>query len=62
LHERGATLHLATVRGPVRDALERTGHLTTLREEGRIHEDVAAALHQLGLHDLAPGASITTSR
>jgi sulfate permease, SulP family len=62
LHERGATLHLATVRGPVRDALERTGHLTTLREEGRIHEDVAAALHELGLHDLAPGTSITTSR
>jgi sulfate permease, SulP family len=61
LHERGARLHLATVRGPVRDALERAGHLAPLREEGRIHEDVAEALQRLGLGELAPGTSVATS-
>jgi hypothetical protein len=38
--DRGVALHLATVRGPVRDALDRTGTCTAMRDEGRLHEDV----------------------
>jgi sulfate permease, SulP family len=57
LAERDVELHLATVRGPVRDALFRADRLDRLCEEGRLHEDVASALHRLGLTDLvaAPG-------
>jgi sulfate permease, SulP family len=50
LHDRGVALHLATVRGPVRDALRRSGHLPALYDEGRIHEDIASALQALGYH------------
>jgi SulP family sulfate permease len=54
LHERGVGLHLATVRGPVRDALRRTGQLAALQDEGRLHEDVAAALSALGIGGMLP--------
>jgi sulfate permease, SulP family len=57
LDARGVELHLATVRGPVRDALGRTGHLPTLHAEGRIHEDVAEALAALGIHEFAPAGT-----
>jgi sulfate permease, SulP family len=53
LDERAVSLHLATVRGPVRDALGRTGHLPSLHDEGRIHEDVSDALEAIGIRDLA---------
>jgi sulfate permease, SulP family len=52
LRERDVELHLATVRGPVRDALFRADRLDRLCEEGRLHEDVATALHRLGITDL----------
>jgi sulfate permease, SulP family len=57
LDARGVELHLATVRGPVRDALGRTGHLPALHAEGRIHEDVAEALAALGIHEFAPAGT-----
>jgi sulfate permease, SulP family len=57
LDARGVELHLATVRGPVRDALGRTGHLPTLHAEGRIHEDVTEALAALGIHEFAPAGT-----
>jgi sulfate permease, SulP family len=53
LDERAVSLHLATVRGPVRDALGRTGHLPSLHDEGRIHEDVSDALEAIGIRDFA---------
>jgi sulfate permease, SulP family len=57
LAERDVELHLATVRGPVRDALFRADRLDRLCDEGRLHEDVAPALRRLGLAHLvaAPG-------
>jgi sulfate permease, SulP family len=49
LEARSVTLHLATVRGPVRDALERAGRWRRWLEADRIHEDVEAALRALGV-------------
>jgi sulfate permease, SulP family len=58
LDERGVSLHLATVRGPVRDALGRTGHLPSLHDEGRIHEEVQDALDAIGIRDFATAPSL----
>jgi SulP family sulfate permease len=48
LHQRLAdqhlTLHLATVRGPVRDLLTRAGAWQPLRERGQVHRDVPEAV------------------
>ena len=44
LSDRGITLHLATVRGPVRDLLTRAGVLRAMQADGLVHSDVAAAL------------------
>lgn len=44
LGDRGIALHLATVRGPVRDLLTRAGVWQPLREAGRLHPDVADAV------------------
>lgn len=52
LEARGVSLHLATVRGPVRDALRRAERLDAWREQGRVHEDVADAVTALGVHEL----------
>jgi sulfate permease, SulP family len=49
LAARDVSLHLATVRGPVRDALARTGHWQRWRAEERTHECVEDALDALGL-------------
>jgi sulfate permease, SulP family len=57
LATRGVSLHLATVRGPVRDALDRCDHLSPLRLEGRLHEGVAEAVEALGVRPLQPTAS-----
>jgi sulfate permease, SulP family len=62
LDERGVSLHLATVRGPVRDALGRTGHLPSLHEEGRIHEDVQDALDAIGIQDFATPSAPSLAR
>jgi sulfate permease, SulP family len=61
LDERGVSLHLATVGGPVRDALGRTGHLPSLHDEGRIHEDVPDALVAIGIRDFAADRPGTAS-
>ncbi|MDM4718755.1 sulfate permease [Micromonospora sp. WMMA1363] len=42
--DRGVALHLATVRGPVADLLDRAGMWRALRAAGRVHRDVAAAV------------------
>jgi sulfate permease, SulP family len=52
LAARGVSLHLATVRGPVRDALDRCDHLSPLRQEQRLHEDVSVAVDALGVDAL----------
>ncbi len=60
LTARDVSLHLATVRGPVRDALSRTGHWQRWTAQGRVHESIEDALDALGI-DLGqrPGASDT---
>jgi sulfate permease, SulP family len=62
LDEREVSLHLATVRGPVRDALGRTGHLPSLHDEGRIHEDVPDALEAIGVRDFATASEPSLTR
>lgn len=49
LDARDVSVHLATVRGPVRDALSRTGHWQRWRSEGRVHECLEDALDALSL-------------
>jgi sulfate permease, SulP family len=49
LEARGVTLHLATVHGPVRDALDRAGLWERLLRDGRVHESLHAALSALEL-------------
>jgi SulP family sulfate permease len=44
LADRGVTLRLATVRGPVRDLLDRAGVWRALQEAGQVHSDLAAAV------------------
>lgn len=48
LGDRGVALHLATVRGPVRDLLARAGVWRQLREAGMVHVDIATALCAAG--------------
>ncbi|MBO4205321.1 SulP family inorganic anion transporter [Micromonospora echinofusca] len=48
LDARGVTLHLATVRGPVRDLLDRAGVWRPLHEAGHVHRDVSSALAAAG--------------
>jgi sulfate permease, SulP family len=52
LDDAGVTLHLATVRGPVRDVLERAGLWERLHD--RIHPAIPAALDGVGLTDRSP--------
>ncbi|HEX5596709.1 MAG TPA: sulfate permease [Micromonosporaceae bacterium] len=49
LDTRGVALHLATVRGPVRDVLDRGGVWQPLRTAGRVHGDIDAALVAAGV-------------
>ncbi|WFE20738.1 sulfate permease [Solwaraspora sp. WMMD937] len=44
LASRGVVLRLATVRGPVRDLLTRSGLWPTMREAGQLHPEVADAV------------------
>ncbi|MFV2087553.1 SulP family inorganic anion transporter [Micromonospora sp. LOL_021] len=44
LASRGVALHLATVRGPVRDLLTRSGLWPTMREAAQLHPEVAGAV------------------
>jgi SulP family sulfate permease len=44
LADRNVMLHLATVRGPVRDLLTRTGAWQPLRESGQVHPDIPEAI------------------
>jgi SulP family sulfate permease len=48
LADRGVALHLATVRGPVRDLLARAGVWQPLHRAGRVHPDLPAALAAAG--------------
>jgi SulP family sulfate permease len=48
LSDRNVHLHLATVRGPVRDLLTRAGTWQPLRDTGRIHRDIPEALTAIG--------------
>jgi SulP family sulfate permease len=48
LGDRGVGLHLATVRGPVRDLLARAGVWRDLRVAGLVHADITQALHAAG--------------
>ncbi|MEU5939655.1 sulfate permease [Micromonospora sp. NPDC047548] len=45
---RGVVLHVATVRGPVRDLLDRAGVWRLMHEAGHVHRDVTAALTATG--------------
>jgi len=54
LAARGVALHLATVRGPVRDLLDRAGVWRAMREAGCVHGDVTAALAATGIERSAP--------
>lgn len=47
LADRGIALHLATVRGPVRDLLARAGLWSVMRDAGQLHPDVADAVDAL---------------
>jgi SulP family sulfate permease len=48
LTARGVALHLATVRGPVRDLLDRAGVWQRLQEGGHVHPDISHALATTG--------------
>jgi sulfate permease, SulP family len=48
-HDRSVELHVVTVRGPVRDALRRAQRWHLWTEQGRVHEDIDAALHAVGV-------------
>jgi sulfate permease, SulP family len=66
LEARSVDLHLATVRGPVRDALLRADRWQRWVDAGQVHEDVEAALHHLGVDLRAahtdPPTAATTPR
>ena len=47
-------LHLATVRGPVRDVLGRTRVWRLLVDQHRVHDDIAEAVAALPLRDTSP--------
>jgi sulfate permease, SulP family len=49
LHSAGVELHLAEVRGPVHDILERAEWFVDLEAAGRVHENVPRAVDQLPL-------------
>lgn len=60
LEDQDVALHLATVRGPVRDLLTRAGAWQPLRERGRVHPDVPEAVTAAGTtdrHHRQPGMS-----
>ncbi|MDB1089427.1 sulfate permease [Streptomyces sp. ACA25] len=48
LADRGVTLRLATLRGPVRDLLRRAGVWELLHSEHRVHPDIGAAVAAAG--------------
>lgn len=54
VNDRGVTLHLATVRGPVRDLLDRAGVWQPLREAGCVHRDVGAAIAATAIDRSSP--------
>jgi SulP family sulfate permease len=54
LGDRGVQLHLATVRGPVRDLLERAGAWTAFVGAGAVHADVATAVAGIGMPASSP--------
>jgi SulP family sulfate permease len=54
LADRGVALHLATVRGPVRDLLDRAGAWQPFAAAGAVHRDVAAAVAALDLDAASP--------
>jgi SulP family sulfate permease len=56
LASRDVALHLATVRGPVRDVLTRAGVWPRLRESGLVHRDVADAVRAVGGRAATPAA------
>jgi sulfate permease, SulP family len=62
LAERDVDLHLATVRGPVRDALVRMERWGPLCERGLVHEDVVQALRTIGLTELTTDGSPVPAR
>jgi SulP family sulfate permease len=49
LADRNVALHLATIRGPVRDLLTRAGTWQPLRESGRIHREISDAVTATGV-------------
>jgi sulfate permease, SulP family len=56
LAARDVVMHLATVRGPVRDALQRAGRWQRWVDAGQVHEEIEDALDVLGV-DLASHAA-----
>lgn len=62
LDDRGVALHLATVRGPVRDLLERAGVWQRLRAMGRVHRDVPQAVAAIGVVPEQPAAPEAVGR
>ena len=67
LADRDVTLHLATVRGPVRDLLTRAGVWQRMRADGEVHADVTAALRASGFEPrtataAAPGPDAPRAR
>jgi sulfate permease, SulP family len=53
LRDRGVALHVATVRGPVRDVLHRSGEWSRLVPD-RVHTDIPAALDAIGVPVSSP--------
>jgi SulP family sulfate permease len=54
LADRGTALHLATVRGPVRDLLDRAGVWVAFVAAGAVHADLAVAVAALRLDGSSP--------
>lgn len=60
LAAQGVDLHLATVRGPVRDLLVRAGTWQILSGAGAVHRDVDEALRAIGAESAAPDLRVST--
>lgn len=54
LRESGIELHLITVRGPVRDTLDRSGLWTRLTESGRVHATIEDAVRAVAADNDSP--------
>ncbi|MGC5030652.1 sulfate permease [Micromonospora sp. DT229] len=55
---RGVAVHLATVRGPVRDLLDRAGVWRSVSEAGQVHPDIPTALAAAGNPTAADPAAL----